>query len=110
MSPHKDWWVEYRGEEEAPPKGHLYSSPMATQAVLDYYGIDYDPDNEDWQSIHCPVHDDRKKSASVKISRGRTPWVRCHACDFRGSLTTVVMMVEGMDYREAIEWISTNFV
>lgn len=69
-------------------------------AVFDYYGLPTPGSGE--RSQRCPVHDDTVASASINRSKGL---IYCHACGFGGSAVDLVMVKEGLGYREAVDFI-----
>jgi len=73
------------------------------EAVFSHYGLDL-PTGGD-KSIHCPVHDDSRKSASVNSDKG--VWV-CYACNGRGSGIQIVMARENLTYSDARKWAEKN--
>lgn len=106
------WWVESVGE---PPKtGKRLDAAqirLRLDAVLNYYfrqggkeALVAAPDvREDrWQKAHCPFHRDKKASASVNWGKSR---FRCHACDISGDAIDLVIVMEMLDFRKAMEWI-----
>jgi DNA primase len=73
------------------------------EAVFNHYGLDLPLGGE--KSIHCPVHDDSRKSASVNSDKG--VWV-CYACQGSGSGIQIVMAKEKLTYPEARSWAEKN--
>ena len=62
---------------------------------------------EDWISIPCPFHTDRKPSASYSYRHQR---FRCHVCDIGGDVLDVVEAVEHLTTKEALVWIRQNLL
>lgn len=73
------------------------------EAVFAHYGLELPLGGE--KSIHCPVHDDSRKSASVNSDKG--VWV-CYACSAAGSGIQIVMAKENLTYPEARSWAEKN--
>ena len=73
------------------------------EAVFRHYGLDLPLGGE--KSIHCPVHDDSRKSASVNSDKGL--WV-CYACNSGGSGIQIIMSKENLSYPEARSWADKN--
>lgn len=70
-------------------------------AVFDHYGLATPRSGE--QPIHCPVHDDAHKSASVNRDKG--VWF-CHACGEGGTALRIVMLREGIEQGPAAKFIA----
>lgn len=60
---------------------------VSVAAWLQSLGVDAEP-GPGWVAVHCPWHDDGRKSASFNESEGR---FRCHACDLSGTPLQVLM-------------------
>lgn len=73
------------------------------EAVFRHYGLDLPLGGD--KSIHCPVHDDSHKSASVNSDKG--VWV-CYACNGGGAGIQIVMSRENLTYPEARTWAEKN--
>ena len=73
------------------------------EAVFRHYGLDLPLGGD--KSIHCPVHDDSHKSASVNSDKG--VWV-CYACNGGGAGIQIVMARENLAYSEARKWAEKN--
>lgn len=55
------------------------------------------------RSMRCPFHDDRVASATIDNTQG---WFRCHTCDVRGDIFSLVQKVEGFsEFIQAREFI-----
>ena len=67
------------------------------QAVFDHYGLKY-PSKSGQSSILCPVHDDRRPSASVNTTSGL--WT-CYACGVSGDGFTIIEQREGVGFADA---------
>lgn len=50
--------------------------------------------------ICCPVHEDRKPSASLNLGKG--VW-NCHACGESGDAIDIIKVREKVDYKAALE-------
>jgi len=70
-------------------------------AVFDHYELPEPRYGE--QMFKCPVHDDRKPSASVNRSKGL--W-HCHACGAGGDAIALLQANEGWGYRQAAEFLT----
>ena len=66
-------------------------------AVLDHYGVDYDPSKTS-QKCLCPVHEDHIKSCSINLDE---QWFVCHACGAKGDSWNLIMAKEECDYPTA---------
>lgn len=73
------------------------------EAVFRHYGLDLPLGGD--KSIHCPVHDDSHKSASVNSDKG--VWV-CYACSSGGAGIQIVMARQNLTYPEARTWSEKN--
>lgn len=67
--------------------------------VLAHYGIDI-PDGERQVSFCCPVHDEKRPSATVNVEEGV---LFCFACNFKGNAIHLVMAMDSIDRPEALE-------
>ena len=72
------------------------------EPVLDELGIKYHPNKMGNQPIVCPNpdHDDAHPSASLNLGKGL---FNCLACGEGGSVVDLLMLVEGIELREAIQ-------
>lgn len=70
-------------------------------AVLDHYDIEY-VSGRNSQVIRCPSpdHEDFVKSCSIDLNEGV---LNCFGCSFAGSSLDLIMIVEGVDIRGAID-------
>lgn len=73
------------------------------EAVFNHYELELPVGGE--KSIHCPVHNDSHKSASVNSDKG--VWV-CYACQGAGSGIQIIMAREHLDYASARKWAEKN--
>lgn len=83
---------------------------VGVEEYLEYMGADVPPSGHgwsDWQALRCPFHDDSNDSASVNQDKG---YFKCHACDAEGDIIDLVKLGEGLNTREAMEWISKNLM
>lgn len=72
--------------------------------VLDRHGTHYRPDHLGWQKVRCinsgaHSHGDRNPSASVNVTEGA---YTCFACGLKGDAYSLLMQLEGMDFKEAV--------
>lgn len=74
---------------------------------MDYLGVSYDAGKDRWQAVRCPFHDDGHKSASLSLDK---EWFKCHACDANGDIVNLVSYERGVDFTEAVEWITETFL
>ena len=58
--------------------------------------------------IRCisPNHDDHHPS--LKINTAKNYW-KCFSCDVGGDVITFVMIATGLDFKEACNWLASNF-
>lgn len=110
-----NWWgVEVRdARRKRPSKGTVTVSDLKLRikidAVLGHYGTKVDPSGNltGWQSVRCPFHGaDNRPSASVSTKSQR---FKCHQCDVAGDIIDIVMQVEGLTIKEAMEWLDKTF-
>jgi DNA primase len=73
--------------------------------LLEYYGGDV-PSGRGWRSMVCPFHGDTVASASINLDEDR---FRCHGCDVGGDVVDVVRTIEGLGFKEALEWFQRVF-
>ena len=109
MSNEEDWYVEHKGteaEDSSAKRGDPYKAARAKLLeVLRAYGMSDDVEEGSsggWQAVLCPFHGDRRASASINL---RKMFFRCHGCGIAGTAIAIVMEQEGLDRREAAEWI-----
>lgn len=69
--------------------------------VLEYYGAIDVPEGL-WRPMLCPFHDDHNKSASVHTEFQA---FKCMACDVQGDSYKIVMLQEGVSFRDAQQFI-----
>lgn len=79
------------------------NQPEFLEAVFHHYGLSLPLGGD--KSIHCPVHDDSRRSASVNSDKG--VWV-CYACNGRGSGIQIIMARENLTYSDARKWADKN--
>jgi DNA primase len=79
------------------------NQPEFLEAVFRHYGLDLPMGGD--KSIHCPIHDDSRKSASVNSEKG--VWV-CYACNGSGAGIQIVMARENLTYPDARKWSEKN--
>ena len=75
------------------------------QKVLTRYGAKYNPTRNRWQPVKCidthaHSHGDSNPSASVNIQLGEYV---CHACGLRGDGYGLLMKLEGVTFKEALD-------
>lgn len=75
------------------------------EAVLDRYNIHFKPTRSGWQPIRCPnelghVHGDTNPSASLHLAYGA---INCHACGLKGDAYSIIMDIEQLDFKSALE-------
>ncbi len=73
--------------------------------VLDRHDVRYNRGRTGWQPVRClnlaaHAHGDRTPSGSVNLVLGK---YRCWACDLRGDGFDIMLEVEGLKAREALE-------
>ena len=83
--------------------------PELLMQVLDQYNVDFSQHRAGWQSIHCPnefahARGDENASARVNLTIGM---IACMACDLSGDAYTLLMVVEGIDFKEATDRIGS---
>jgi len=74
-------------------------------AVLDRHDARYKPSHTGWQTIRCVnteahSHGDRTPSGSVNLRYGK---YHCWACGLRGDGFDLMLEIEGMKAKEALE-------
>lgn len=77
--------------------------------VLDSYDVRFSQHKSGWQSIRCPntyAHNrgDENASARVNLTVGM---IACMACELSGDAYTLLQVVEGIDFKEAVERIGS---
>jgi hypothetical protein len=80
----------------------MRSTPRNIEAALDELGIDYTVRGDE-ASARCPNPDHRDHSPSWSCNLD-TGMHNCFACGFGGSFARLVMVVQGIDWREAANW------
>lgn len=65
--------------------------------VLEYHGLHNIYETSSWHTIKCPYHDDGNASA-----RTNGKGFMCHACGMKGGAISLLMEVDGLDFRGAI--------
>jgi Toprim-like/CHC2 zinc finger len=80
----------------------MRATPRNVEAALDELGIDYTVRGNE-ASARCPNprHHDRSPSWSCNLDTGMH---NCFACGFGGGFARLVMVVQGIDWREAANW------
>ena len=66
--------------------------------ILEYYGAVV-PTRSGWAKLKCPFHDDSHASAAVNL---RDNIFKCHGCQYKGDAYAIIMLKEGVGFREAI--------
>ena len=66
--------------------------------ILEYYGAVV-PTRSGWAKLKCPFHDDSHASAEVNL---RDNIFKCHGCQYKGDAYAIIMLKEGVGFREAI--------
>lgn len=66
--------------------------------ILEYYGAVV-PTRGGWAKLKCPFHDDSHASAAVNL---RDNIFKCHGCQYKGDAYAIIMLKEGVGFREAI--------
>lgn len=76
-------------------------------AVYEHYQLRIIGRGGAWRKAQCPMpdHEDENPSASINEELGK--W-GCFSCDKRGDGIDIVREREGLDFREAVEWINRN--
>jgi len=74
------------------------------EAVYDYYDLPLPTGSGD-RKAKCPVHEERRASASVNTEQGV---FLCFACGAKGSGIDIVMAREGLDYGGATDFIEKH--
>ncbi len=74
-------------------------------AVLDRHDVRYRTNHTGWQQVRCVdkeahSHGDRTPSGSVNLRYGK---YQCWACDLRGDGFDLMLRLEGMKAKEALE-------
>lgn len=66
--------------------------------ILEYYGAVV-PTRSGWAKLKCPFHDDSHASAAVNLGDNI---FKCHGCQYKGDAYAIIMLKEGVGFREAI--------
>jgi len=66
--------------------------------LLSHYGAKQVPTGSGWRKINCPFHPDRHASATVNNDVNA---FNCFACEVSGDLYKIIMIQEGINFREA---------
>ena len=80
--------------------------------VLDRYEINYNPNRNAEQMIHCPnqnghARGDRRPSCSLNLGKAV---LFCQGCGLSGDAYSVVMQIEGIDFKEVTEQLGKPLV
>ncbi len=73
-------------------------------AYLEHLGVQVHG-GHGWRKVRCPFHDDRSPSATVSGDGGA---FKCHVCDVKGDVFSLVMANEGVDFIGAKQFIETE--
>ena len=73
--------------------------------VLDRYDVRYETSRHGWQSVRCPnelahSHSDENPSCRLNLTLGL---MRCMGCDLNGDGYNVIMAIEGVDFKTALD-------
>jgi hypothetical protein len=73
--------------------------------VLERYDVRYADHRSGWQSVRCPneyghAHGDENPSARLNLTLGL---MTCMGCDLNGDGYNVVMSIENVGFKEALE-------
>lgn len=104
------WWAEEKGVRKPKQRRRSLADvkrDLPITRVLRYYGLDFRGTGADWQPVICPFHPDTKPSASINIYSQR---FRCHVCDMGGDVIDVVAAAEGLETKDAMEWIEQHLL
>lgn len=79
----------------------------AIEQLLMHYGWDGQErgPRRMWTRVRCPFHYDRNASAGVSYELNS---FNCMGCDASGNSVTLVMQQEGLEAREAVEWLDST--
>jgi DNA primase len=66
--------------------------------LLEHYGAKRVPSGKGWKKINCPFHGDKHASAAVNHDLNV---FNCFACDVAGDVYKIIMIQEGVNFREA---------
>ncbi len=66
--------------------------------LLEHYGAKRVPSGKGWKKINCPFHSDKHASAAVNHDLNV---FNCFACDVAGDIYKIIMIQEGVNFREA---------
>ena len=75
----------------------MNESPDIT-TILEYYGAVV-PTRGGWAKLKCPFHDYSHASAAVNL---KDNIFKCHGCQYKGDAYAIIMLKEGVGFREAI--------
>lgn len=74
---------------------------FSIRKVLEHYTDEILPERGGWNQICCPVHDERRPSASFNESAGK---IHCFGCNFHGDALDLIGKKEGIDdYLEQVK-------
>lgn len=80
--------------------------------TLDRYDIRYNPNRNAEQSIHCPnlnghARGDKRPSCSLNLGKAV---LFCQGCGLSGDAYSIVMQIEGIDFKEVTEQLGKPLV
>ena len=75
------------------------------EVALDRYNVHFVSTRSGWQPVRCPnelghAHGDTNPSASLHLGYGA---INCHGCGLKGDAYSIVMDIEQLDFRAAVE-------
>lgn len=78
--------------------------------VLDRFDVSYNRSRTGWQPVRClnlqaHAHGDRTPSGSVNLVLGK---YQCWACEMRGDGFDIMLELEGLKAKEALEALDVN--
>ena len=77
--------------------------------VYEHYGLRLiGADRGGWRKAECPLPDHEDRNPSASINEDACRW-HCHTCDTGGDAVDIVRVLEGLDTREAVEFINKTF-
>ena len=87
----------------------MTDKPEMLMQVLDQYDVDFKQHQCWWQSVRgkkggAHTRGDENPSARVNLTIGM---IACMACDLSGDAYTLLMVVEGIDFKEAADRIGS---
>ncbi|MGH7238526.1 MAG: CHC2 zinc finger domain-containing protein [Candidatus Saccharimonadales bacterium] len=90
------------GEAPEPESTGPIGDELTIENVLLHYGAKRIPHGAGWKAMKCPFHNDGTASGSVNHSKNA---FKCHTgkCGISGDAAGVIMKVEKITRREAIE-------